>query len=112
MVVVATFAANAREVVRVVSSGAIVAGVALTLGAFGVGYLLSRHERRAVLGLGTAQRNVAAAMVIAGRDFSTPDVLVMMTASVLAGRLVLFPIAWLLSRKPPRVGVPAAGVPA
>lgn len=108
VVVLATFGAHAREVLRVVTSGAIVAGIALIVGAFGVGYLLSRHERSAVLGLGTAQRNIAAAMVIAARDFSAPDVLVMVTACVLAGLLVLFPIAWLMSRRAPRVGPPAS----
>jgi hypothetical protein len=47
-------------------------------------------------------------MVIAARDFSDPDVLVMVTACVLAGLLVLFPIAWLLSRRAPRVGAPTS----
>jgi len=106
VVVVSTFGANVQEVVRIVTSGAILAGVALIVGAFAVGYLLSRPDRAPVLGLGTAQRNVAGAMVIASRDFSNPDILVMITASVLAGLLVLFPIAWLLSRRTPHVGLP------
>ena len=78
----ATFGANLHELIRILKTGAVVAGVLLILGAFAVGYLLSRRERRAVLGLGTAQRNVAAAMVIASRDFTDPDVLVMVTACV------------------------------
>jgi BASS family bile acid:Na+ symporter len=106
VVVIATFGANLEELIRVVRSGAIVAGLGLVLGAFASGYLLSRPERSAVLGLGTAQRNVAGAMVIASRDFSNPDVLVMVTASVLAGLLVLFPIAWFLGRRQPHVGLP------
>jgi hypothetical protein len=44
-------------------------------------------------------RNVAGAMVVASRDFGDPNILVMVTASVLAGLLVLFPIAWLLSKR-------------
>jgi BASS family bile acid:Na+ symporter len=106
VVIVSTFGANVRELITIVKSGAVIAGVLLILGAFASGYLLSRHERRAVLGLGTAQRNVAAAMVVASRDFTNPDILVMVTASVLAGLLVLFPIAWLMSRRAPHVGVP------
>lgn len=106
VVVVSTFGANAHELVRIARSRAIVAGVLLIVGAFAVGYLLSRHEHSAVFGLGTAQRNVAGAMVIASRDFGDPDVLVMITASVLAGLFVLFPIAWLLSRRTPHVGLP------
>jgi len=71
-----------------------------------MGYPLSRPERGAVLGLGTAQRNFAAAMVIASSDFNNPDILVMVTASVLVGLLLLFAIAWLLSKRTPHVGPP------
>lgn len=106
LVIVATFGANVQGLVRVVKTGAVVAGVLLVVGAFAVGYLLSRHDRGAVLGLGTAQRNVAGAMVIASRDFTDPDILVMVTACSLAGLLVLFPIAWLLGRRAPHVGLP------
>ena len=90
---------SSRALIKILKTGALVAGVLLILGAFVVGFLLSRRERRAVLGLGTAQRNVAAALVLASRDFADSDVLVMVTACVLAGLFVLFPIAWLLGRQ-------------
>jgi bile acid:Na+ symporter, BASS family len=106
VVFVSIFGANLAELIRMLKSGAVLAGVLLIVGAFAVGYLLSRHERSAVLGLGTAQRNIAAAMVIASRDFTDPDILVMVTACAFAGLLVLFPIAWLLSRRAPHLGVP------
>jgi BASS family bile acid:Na+ symporter len=105
-VVLATFGAHLPELLAIARTGALLAGVLLVVGAFAVGYLLSRAERSALLGLGTAQRNVAAAMVIASRDFTDPDILVMVTACVLAGLLVLFPIAWLLSRRAPQIGLP------
>jgi BASS family bile acid:Na+ symporter len=106
VVVVSTFAAHLEQLIRLLKSGAVVAGVVLIVGAFAAGYLLSRRERGPVLGLGTAQRNVAGAMVIASRDFGDPEVLVMVTACVLAGLLVLFPIAWFLSTRTPHVGLP------
>lgn len=106
VVIGSIFGANFHGVMRMVTSGAIVAGIVLIVGAFVVAYLLSRPERSAVLGLGTAQRNVAGAMVIASRDFTDSDILVMITASVLAGLLVLFLIAWLLSRRAPGLGLP------
>jgi BASS family bile acid:Na+ symporter len=113
VVLVSTFGANWHELIRILKSGAVFAGIVLTVAAFAAGFLLSRRERDAVLGLGTAQRNVAAAMVIASRDFADPDVLVMVTACVLAGLLVLFPIAWLLSRRRPHIGLPTPeGAPA
>ena len=110
VVVLSTFGANFQDLIRIVRGGAVPAAVLLIAGAFAMGFLLSRPERSAVLGLGTAQRNVAGAMVIASRDFNDPDILVMVTASVLAGLLLLFAIAWLLSRRTPHVGVPTPEV--
>jgi BASS family bile acid:Na+ symporter len=106
MVFVSALAANLDELIKMLKTGAILAGILLVLGAFAVGYLLSRRERSGVLGLGTAQRNIAGAMVIASRDFTDRGVLVMVTACALVGLLVLFPIAWLLSRRAPHVGIP------
>lgn len=106
VVVVATFGANFRSLLVIVTNEAIVAGVALILGAFVIGYLLSRRDRSAVLGLGTAQRNIAGAMVIATQDFNDPDILMMVVASELAGLLVLFPLASLLSRRTVKIGLP------
>jgi len=106
VVVISIFSANVHEVMRILKTGAVLAGILLISGAFLMGYLLSRPERGAVLGLGTAQRNFAAAMVIASSDFNNPDILVMVTASVLVGLLLLFAIAWLLSKRTPHVGPP------
>jgi predicted Na+-dependent transporter len=106
VVVLSTFGANVQDLISIVKGGAVVTGVLLVAGAFAMGFLLSRLERSAVLGLGTAQRNVAGAMVIASRDFNDPDILVMVTASVLASLLLLFAIVRLLSRRTPHVGVP------
>jgi len=106
LVVIGTFLANLHEVLRILKTGAIGAAILLTLGALGIGYLMSRHDRGAVLGLATSQRNIAAAMVVASRSFRDPDILVMVTASSIVGLIMLFPIAWLLSRRKPRVGPP------
>lgn len=106
VVVVSTFGADFQDLIRIVKGGAVLAGGLLIAGAFVMGSLLARRERIAVLGLGTGQRNVAGAMVIASRDFNDPDILVMVTASVLAGLFLLFTIAWLLSRREPHIGLP------
>jgi hypothetical protein len=59
VVVLSTFGANFQDLIRIVRGGAVPAAVLLIAGAFAMGFLLSRPERSAVLGLGTAQRNVA-----------------------------------------------------
>ena len=112
VVVVFIFGANFHDLIRMLKTGAVFAGILLIAGAFVMGYLLSRRERSAVLGLGTAQRNVAAAMVIASRDFNDPDILVMVTASVFVGLLLLFSIAWFLSKRTPHVGPPTPDIAA
>ena len=68
-----------RSLLSAIGSGAILAALLLIIGAFLVGWLLAGKERtvRPVLGLGTAQRNVAAALVVAGGNFDDPKVLVM-----------------------------------
>jgi hypothetical protein len=49
-------------------------------------------------------------MVIASTDFSDPDILLMVITSVLAGLLLLFAIAWLLSKRTPHMGPPTPDV--
>lgn len=107
VVVVAILVANVHEVVEIVKTGAIAAALLLVLGAFVAGFLLARRERATVLGLGTAQRNIAAAMVVASQSFRDPDILVMVTVSSLVALIVLFPIAWLMSKRPPTIGPPS-----
>ncbi|HWV39827.1 MAG TPA: bile acid:sodium symporter [Vulgatibacter sp.] len=103
------FGANLPQFVGILKTGAIPAAALLIVGAFLIGFLISRRDTSSVLGLGTAQRNVAAAMVVASQDFDDPGVLVMVTACVLTALAVLFPISWLLSRQRPRVGLPIQG---
>jgi predicted Na+-dependent transporter len=73
---------------------AIAAALLLTGGAFVVGYLLGGRNpaAREVLGLGTGQRNIAAATVVAAQGFG-PDTLIMVIVASLLALAVLFPVA-------------------
>lgn len=51
---------------------------------------------REVLGLGTGQRNIAAAVVVATQSFEDPAILVMVAVSSLVSMAVLVPVAWTL----------------
>jgi predicted Na+-dependent transporter len=45
-----------------------------------------------VLGLGTGQRNIAAALVVAGQNFTDPDVLITLIVIAILGLFILMPI--------------------
>jgi BASS family bile acid:Na+ symporter len=109
---VATFALNLHEILAL-GLRAILAALLLILGAFAIGYLLARRGRgrRAVLGLGTAQRGVAAAMLVANKSIPDPDALVMVVLASVVGMVVLFPLAhWL--RKPSSGAAPPENIAA
>jgi len=46
-----------------------------------------------VLALDTAQRNIAAALVVGGKNFDDPNVLVMVVMVAVVGLLILMPLA-------------------
>jgi BASS family bile acid:Na+ symporter len=99
--VVSTLVLNAPQFLGLFGTGAIAAAFLLTAGAFCIGYLISSpgFDRRAVMGLGAGQRNIAAALVVASQDFDDPKTLVMVVAFSVIDLTVLFPIAWLLRRR-------------
>lgn len=103
VLIASTVLIHGRVFRDLLGTGAILAAILLTAGGFGMGYLLSSpgFDRRAVLGLGAGQRNIAAAMIVASQDFDDPKTLVMVVLFSVVDLLVLFPIAWLLGRRSP-----------
>ena len=55
-------------------------------------------DSRRVMALGAAQRNIAAALVVAGQSFSDPRVVVMVIVVAIAGFIILMPLARALAR--------------
>lgn len=95
-----TVVLNFDGILGVFGTGAIVAALILILGAFGIGYMLGpRPETRDELGLATAQRNIAAASVVATQAIGEPSVLVMIVVVSLVSFALLFPISSLLRRR-------------
>ena len=99
VLMVAITGANLRNVLSVFGTGGIIAGLLLIALGFGTGWLLGGPGRdtRSVLALGTAQRNIAAALVV-GSGFTDPKVVVMVVVVAIVGLFVLMPTARLLSR--------------
>jgi BASS family bile acid:Na+ symporter len=85
----------------VFGTGGILAGVLFLAWGVGIGYLLGgpTMDTRWVLGLGTAQRNIAAALVVGGQNFKDPQVVVMITVVALAGLLLLMGLSRFLSTR-------------
>ena len=92
---------NFDNMLSVFGTRGILAGILFLLFGFAIGYGLGgpARETRKVLGLGTAQRNIAAAIVVAGQNFSDPKVVVMVVVVAIVGLLLLMPLSRALSRR-------------
>jgi BASS family bile acid:Na+ symporter len=101
LVIVLTTAAYFPSVISVVGTLAILAAVVFTAVCLGIGWVLGgpAEDARGVLGLGTAQRNTAAALVVAGQNFSDAKVVVMITVFMIVAFAMLVPLARFFARR-------------
>ena len=95
---------NARNIVSLFGTRGILASIVFLLVGIAVGWLLggSTPEMKSVLALGTAQRNIAAALVVGGQNFDDPTVVVMIAVVAIVGLAVLMPLARQLSKSIPQ----------
>ena len=83
---------NFSAIVGVIGTGAIIAILVFLVVALILGYFLGGAESgtRSVLGLGTAQRNLSAALVVAAQNFADdPNVMTIILVAGLVGLLLL-----------------------
>src|SRR6185312_4887470 len=101
LVVVLLVVVNFNKVLSVFGTRAILAGLLFIAFGYAVGWALGgpAADTRPVLGLGTAQRNIAAALVVGGQSFSNPSVVVMVVVVAIVSLLILLPMSRLLARK-------------
>jgi bile acid:Na+ symporter, BASS family len=101
VLLVTTVLTNAGRLLDVVGTGALLAALLFIAGAFIIGYLLGMTGRgtREELGLATAQRNIAAATVVATQSLNDPDTLVMVVVTSLIAMAILFPLAGALRKR-------------
>ncbi|HLT31012.1 MAG TPA: bile acid:sodium symporter [Myxococcaceae bacterium] len=98
ILIASTFLANLTGIGDIVTEPSTLAAAALMIsGGVLAGYALGVPTRRSrvVLSLGTGQRNVAAATIVAA-SLPTQGPLTMVVASSIIGFVILFPAAWLL----------------
>jgi BASS family bile acid:Na+ symporter len=92
---------NFEKMLDVFGTRGILAGIIFILLGYALGHVLGGPDpdTRRVLGLGTAQRNIAAALVVAGQNFSDPEVVLMVVVVAIVGLLILMPGSKALSRR-------------
>ena len=114
LAVVLLIGLNFRALLGTFGSGAVAVAVVFVTVSLAVGYALGgpAPDTRSVLGLGTGQRNVAAALLIATQNFADPGVVVMLLVSTLAGLVVLLLAARRFARRPPAGPAIGARIPA
>ena len=100
LVVLLLVVVNFSNVLSLFGTGAILAGLLFIALGYAVGWALGGQgaDTRLVLGLGTAQRNIAAALVVGGQSFSNPSVVVMVVVVAVVSLLILLPLSRVVAR--------------
>src|SRR5215475_15386035 len=90
-----------QNVIALFGTRGILASILFLISGLGLGWLLGGpgFETKGVLALGTAQRNIAAALVVGGKNFNDPNVLVMIVVVAVVGLLILMPLARVLGAR-------------
>ena len=98
--VVATLIGYFPNLLQIIGTGAFLVGLAFVAVSFGLGYLAGygKDHLEDVGGLGTAQRNTAAGVIVAIQNFKDPNVFVMLTLANILGIVMLLILARFLSR--------------
>ena len=98
VVLISTIVGYLPQMAEIVRSGALIVGLLFVLLAFGAGFLAGKgaDHLEDVGGLATAQRNTAAAMLIATSSFTNPLVFVLITLVNTIGIVVLIILAKML----------------
>jgi BASS family bile acid:Na+ symporter len=94
-------AANIDKVLQVFGTFGILAGLLFIALGVGIGWLLGGPavNTRSVMALGTGQRNIAAALVVANQSFDDPNVVVMVIVVAIVGLIILMPLSRALAKR-------------
>jgi bile acid:Na+ symporter, BASS family len=92
---------NFDKVLQVFGTRGILAGLLFIALGFCIGWMLGGpgKDTRTVLALATAQRNIAAALVVGSQSFSDPKVVVMVIVVAIVGLIILMPLSRALANR-------------
>jgi len=101
IMIVLLLVTNVRNILELFGTRGILGSALFLIGAYGIGWLFGglRRGTKTVLALGTAQRNIAAALLVGGQNFDDPKVVVMIVVVAIVGMLVLFPLAGVAAKR-------------
>jgi len=90
-------AMNIKTILSIVGTGVILAGIVFYVLAVGIGHVMAfgaSRDIKSVMALGTGQRNLSAAFVVAVSNFAhKPDVIITLIVLVLVDLFLLLPLA-------------------
>ena len=100
LLIVLLLITNVQNLLSLYGTRGVLASILFIAAATGIGWLLGGPQSgtRGVMGLGTGQRNIAAALVVGGQNFSDPNVIVMVVVVAIVGLLMLMPLAKYLAK--------------
>jgi BASS family bile acid:Na+ symporter len=89
------------NVLNIFGTRGILGGILFVVFGYAIGQVLAGPDldTRRVLGLGTAQRNTGAALLVGGQNFSDPRVVVMIVVVAIVGLFILLPLARVLASR-------------
>jgi BASS family bile acid:Na+ symporter len=101
LMIVLLVVTNFRNIIDLFGTRGILASILFVVVGFGLGWFLGGPglDTRGVLALGTAQRNIAAALLVGGQNFSDPKVVVMVVVVAIVGLLILMPLSRMVANR-------------
>jgi len=101
LLIVLMLVTNIQNIINLFGTRGVLASVLFLVVGSGLGWLLGgpASGTKGVLALGTAQRNIAASLLVGGQNFDDPKVLVMVVVVAVVGLLVLIPLARQLAKR-------------
>jgi BASS family bile acid:Na+ symporter len=101
LMIVLMLITNIGNIIDLFGSRGVLASVLFLSAGTAVGWFLggSSTDAKSVLALATAQRNIAAALLVGGQNFTDPKVVVMIVVVAIVGMLLLFPFAGIVARR-------------
>jgi len=100
LLIVLLLVTNIQNVLNLFGTRGVLASVLFIAAGSGMGWILGgpSHDTKRVLALGTAQRNIAASLVVGGQNFKDPKVIVMVVVVAIVGLLLLMPLARFMAK--------------